>query len=135
MRKRIQGFTLVELMIVVTIVGLLALMAIPAFSRARTKTQHEMCQYNQRLIFEQMNVYCLDTGTPLTTASFPHLCACRDALVPLAVGSVKYIKTRKVFACPANGDQTVQHDYAYIVAGTQITGLRCTIRPSHNTTN
>lgn len=41
--KRSLGFTLVEIMIVVTIVGLLAVIAIPAFQNARLTSQKNIC--------------------------------------------------------------------------------------------
>jgi prepilin-type N-terminal cleavage/methylation domain-containing protein len=46
--NRKSGFTLVEIMIVVAIIGLLAAIAIPNFIRARTKSQQNACINNLR---------------------------------------------------------------------------------------
>jgi prepilin-type N-terminal cleavage/methylation domain-containing protein len=48
--SRKAGFTLVEIMIVVAIIGLLAAIAIPNFVRARTTSQQNACINNLRLI-------------------------------------------------------------------------------------
>ena len=49
MKKR-SGFTLVEIMIVVAIIGLLAAIAIPSFMKARTTSQQNACINNLRQI-------------------------------------------------------------------------------------
>lgn len=46
--SRKSGFTLVEIMIVVAIIGLLAAIAIPNFVRARTTSQQNACINNLR---------------------------------------------------------------------------------------
>lgn len=48
--KRKQGFTLVEIMIVVLIIALLAAIAVPSFVRARDRARESACLNNLRLI-------------------------------------------------------------------------------------
>jgi prepilin-type N-terminal cleavage/methylation domain-containing protein len=45
-----RGFTLVEIMIVVAIIGLLAAIAIPTFIQARARSQTNLCIDNLRLL-------------------------------------------------------------------------------------
>ena len=68
MRKlRKKGFTLVEIMIVVAIIGLLAAIAIPNFVRARTRAQTNSCIANLKQIEGAVQVWAIDTGAADTT--------------------------------------------------------------------
>ena len=62
MKNRKQGFTLVEIMIVVMIIGLLAAIALPGFARARTTAQTNACINNLRQIDSAKDQYAIETG-------------------------------------------------------------------------
>jgi len=76
--SRKAGFTLVEIMIVVAIIGLLAAIAIPNFVRARTTSQQNACINNLRLIDGAKQQWALEqrqgaTATPQGTDLQPYL--------------------------------------------------------------
>ena len=62
MNNKNRGFTLVEIMIVVVIIGLLASMAIPAFQKVRTNSQDKAVLNNARQLSAASDQYYLENG-------------------------------------------------------------------------
>ena len=60
--KNKAGFTLVEIMIVVAIIGLLAAIGIPSFMKARTKSLNNTKAANVKQIEGAIEQYALDNG-------------------------------------------------------------------------
>ena len=90
-----RGFTLVEIMIVVAIIGIIIAIAIPSFIRARETSRARACQENLAKIDGAKEQYALDEnlgqGDPVAMADL--------------VGPTLYIKREP--ECPAGGAYTV----------------------------
>jgi prepilin-type N-terminal cleavage/methylation domain-containing protein len=68
---RSAGFTLVEIMIVVSIIGLIAGIAIPAVLRARTRAQETTCMDNLRLLDTAKQQWALENRASSATTPQP----------------------------------------------------------------
>ena len=95
--SRKAGFTLVEIMIVVAIIGLLAAIAIPNFIKARATSQQNACINNLRQIDAAINEWALETGQSSGQAV---------ANVSTISAYIKLNSNNSVPGCPANGTYT-----------------------------
>jgi len=70
MLKKIKGFTLVEIMIVVVIIALLAAIAIPNLLRSRNQAQEAAAQTNLKLIANALENYAaINSEYPTVTST------------------------------------------------------------------
>ena len=95
--SRKAGFTLVEIMIVVAIIGLLAAIAIPNFVRARTTSQINACINNLRQLDGGIQQWALENKKAASAA------------VTLADVQpyIKLTSANALPACPAGGTYAV----------------------------
>lgn len=94
-RQAHKGFTLVEIMIVVLIIGILLAIAVPNFIRARESSRAKSCVSNLKQIEAAKEQWAMDTKAgPTATPDASDL-----------YGTDKYIKTEP--QCPSDGNYTI----------------------------
>ncbi len=65
-RKREGGFTLVEMLLVLSIMGIIVMIAMATYVYAVANSRAIACHANQRVLGDAARVYTADQGTPPT---------------------------------------------------------------------
>lgn len=100
-----KGFTLVEIMIVVVIIGLLAAMAIPAFQKVRASSQDKAVLNNLRQLSSAADQYFLEKGASQVATN-----------VLVGLNSSQYIKQVQTVALETY-DSTISQGQGVSAAG------------------
>lgn len=91
-RSRRGGFTLIEIMIVVVIIGVLLSVAMPGFTKARDNTRLKSCLKNMQIISWAKEEYAIEAG--------------KSDGDPVNLTDLVPIYIRKDPECPASGVYT-----------------------------
>lgn len=100
------GFTLLELLVVISIIALLAAILFPVFVRARENARRATCQSNLKQIGLGIQQYAQDFDENMVSVAYGDVCSIgyyksancynwNDAIFP-------YVKNEQIFNCPSD---------------------------------
>jgi len=95
MSRRNRAFTVLEVLIVVTITGIILAIAVPTFFRARERARLRSCQENLHKLDGAKNEWALETGAD----------SAAEPTWEELIGPTGYI--RRAVACPGGGEYTL----------------------------
>lgn len=100
--NRRWGFTLLELLVVVAIIGLLSAILFPVFSRVRENARRSSCQSNLKQIGLGISQYAQDFDEMLPPSTI------NSAKVPWHKLVYPYLKSYQIYKCPSHhGDDNL----------------------------
>ena len=138
-----NGFTLVELLTVITIIAMLAGMISPSLQRVRAKAETTACQSNLRQIGTAVWLYVPDNGNKFPSINNPwgSQVFTNEGATNLLGALGPYGLTAKVLACPADlrskdsyyRKYTNSYEYLPFSSGEEVAPGTATIYTGNNT--
>ncbi len=116
--KNHNGFTLIELMIVIVVLGILIAIAIPNFISIRKEVTRKSCISNQRHIYEAATLYAFENSID-------------NAVINVAALTVGGYTSRNLGECPASNVDDFD-DYSITITNSKVTDIRCTFLPNEH---
>lgn len=108
-KKDYKGFTLIEILVIISIIALLAAILFPVFARARENARRSSCQSNLKQVglAESQYVQDYDEKFPFTSIDTQP-----GTLIPLYTNFMDivqpYVKSTQIFTCPSRSNLKVE---------------------------
>lgn len=113
-----RGFTLIELMIVIVVIGILVAIAIPNFERTRKSARRGACVAHQRSLVAAANNYAFDNGIV-------------DADVNVSALAAGGYASGEICECPESPNEDFD-DYVITIREGVVDDITCSYRgPEH----
>ncbi len=116
-----KGFTFFEMLVVITIIGLLLMIALPNYTEARRKATRNTCISNQKIIYTAATIYMMEESESLVGMGHKERL---DALIDNG-----YIRGSKWAECPSSGDKDYD-DYTIVFMSDIVSDVECDVEPS-----
>lgn len=108
MMKNERGFTIMELLVVIVIIGVLAAIGVPAYNNMTTRARIAACQANQRTLQAGVGMYFADQG------GYPASIAALEGNASGTPPIPAYIDNATTFKCPSGGTYSLDENHKVV---------------------